>query len=140
MALSNQKIFDKVARHLLNQGRRSVNSGGSCMYRGVDNTMCAVGCLIPDRLYSKELENRPARNHSVIAVLEKARVLTPKQAADTINSSERTPSKAYLLDRLQEVHDLSTGDTDQAWREYMQKRLAALADAYGLSPTVLEEA
>lgn len=53
--LTNQQIFNRVAKHLLAQGRRAM-SNGACVYRGPGGTKCAVGCIIPDELYSPEFE------------------------------------------------------------------------------------
>ena len=55
----NQETFDRVYAHLVAQGERSYDvDDASCMYRGPDNTSCAVGCLIPDELYKPEFEHR----------------------------------------------------------------------------------
>jgi hypothetical protein len=72
-----QAIFETVARHLFAQGKPAngeytrivrqdvrYNATG-CMYRGPDNTRCAVGVLIPDEAYRPEMEGRGA-----VAVLE----------------------------------------------------------------------
>ena len=47
-----QEVFDRVARHLLTQRRKSMierSAGPVCAFRGVDGTKCAIGCLIPDQ-------------------------------------------------------------------------------------------
>lgn len=50
---------NKVEQHLIKQKARSVHEDGSaCMYRGADGRMCAAGCLIPDELYTPNLERR----------------------------------------------------------------------------------
>lgn len=53
-----QEIFDKVLNHLRTQGKAAVDDEGTCAYRGEGGTSCAVGCLIPDALYSSEFENK----------------------------------------------------------------------------------
>lgn len=55
----NQKAFNKVAHHLLKQGCKSLSIGTAtrCMYRGANGTRCAIGALIPDRLYSQSMED-----------------------------------------------------------------------------------
>jgi len=58
---SNQQVVEKVAHHLGFQFKKSQKRDrethrNSCLYRGPNNTMCAAGCLIPDKLYKKELE------------------------------------------------------------------------------------
>lgn len=66
--MTNQEVFDTVVRHLKVQGKRSGVYKANppwpekfyCLYRGPNNTSCAVGCLIPDDMYSPDLENRPA--------------------------------------------------------------------------------
>jgi hypothetical protein len=52
---TNQEIFDIVAAHLLKQGVQC-KDGLSCVYRGADNTKCAVGVLIKDQDYHKNME------------------------------------------------------------------------------------
>ena len=58
--MTNQQIFNKVAKHLLKQGRRA-RDGNGCAYRGENGTKCAVGCLIPDALYDDRLEGSSVR-------------------------------------------------------------------------------
>lgn len=63
--LSKQEVFDKVARHLILQNAQSVKkysdgdgvmSPPACAYRGEGGLKCAAGCLIPDELYSRDME------------------------------------------------------------------------------------
>ncbi len=61
--MDKQEIFEKVVNHLLNQKVRSVSrfngtSGGSCAYRGQNNTSCAIGCLLTDEEYDPKMEFR----------------------------------------------------------------------------------
>jgi hypothetical protein len=52
-----QKIFNIIVRHLGKQRKRSFDkSKAMCMYRGPNNTKCAVGCLIPNKDYSCAFE------------------------------------------------------------------------------------
>lgn len=60
--MNPQEIFDKVATHLIAQGKQSLDYDGrarGCAYRGDDGTMCAAGCLIPDDEYAPEFEGIP---------------------------------------------------------------------------------
>lgn len=57
-----QEVFDRVVKHLLAQGKKSLSADASnCAYRGFDGNMntlmCAVGCLIPDNLYKPAIDN-----------------------------------------------------------------------------------
>lgn len=54
-----QKIFETVARHLLTQKLKCTNRHGSGAYhRPANNLRCAIGCLIPDALYTKHIEGK----------------------------------------------------------------------------------
>lgn len=53
--MKKQEIFDKVAAHLLTQGRKSFKNG-RCAYRGDGGLACSAGCLIPDKMYDPEME------------------------------------------------------------------------------------
>lgn len=56
------RLIDDVTSHLLTQGERSIHyqdkDKSACAYRGDDGTRCAIGCLIPDELYQRGMENR----------------------------------------------------------------------------------
>lgn len=56
MALNRQEAFNKVYVGLLTQNCKSISKGGSCVYRGQDNTKCAVGFLIPDDKYEPSMD------------------------------------------------------------------------------------
>lgn len=86
---THQEIFDKVANHLLTQNEPSMfddSTNSLCAYRGSKGTMCAVGCLIPDSLYSPEFEENDVTS-KIIRVLFFERDL-------------------WLLQELQRIHDL----------------------------------
>lgn len=49
-----EKTFDRIAKHLINQ--RVPARDSYCVYRSADKKMCAIGCVIPDVLYTSALE------------------------------------------------------------------------------------
>ena len=55
--LTEQELFDKVAKHLLTQNKKSLD-GEECVYRSADGLKCAAGCLIEDSEYATFLENQ----------------------------------------------------------------------------------
>ena len=59
--MTNQQIFDKVAVHLLTQNLKSRETpwGGDCLYRDDRGHKCAVGVLIPNDVYTKDMEGMP---------------------------------------------------------------------------------
>lgn len=60
MSKELQKIFDRAVGGILKQGRASItidiNDRPQCMYRGYNDTKCAVGHLIPDDIYDPKME------------------------------------------------------------------------------------
>ena len=60
--MTDQETFDKVKKHLLTQNRVSYLVYHGCMYKGPDGLKCAVGCLIPDELYNRNIERTPVSN------------------------------------------------------------------------------
>lgn len=55
---NRQAVLEKVVAHLLAQRVPAVSATvfGGCRYRSPNGTKCAVGCLIPDELYTPEIE------------------------------------------------------------------------------------
>lgn len=52
-----QEIFDKIMAHLRAQNARAADVSG-CLYRTDDGLKCAMGCLIPDKLYNHTMEGK----------------------------------------------------------------------------------
>lgn len=55
--MNNQEAFNISVPALLKQNCKSI-SRGMCKYRGNDGTRCAIGHLIPDSIYDKEMEGK----------------------------------------------------------------------------------
>lgn len=53
-----QEVFDKVVTHLRTQGCQAFDPDNGCVYRGPNGTKCAVGCLIPDKEYTPQMEGQ----------------------------------------------------------------------------------
>ena len=60
--MTPQEIFDTVVTHLRGMEKPSAYGDGSCAYRGMDGAKCAAGVLIPDEIYSPEMEGCPVEN------------------------------------------------------------------------------
>lgn len=59
---TDQEFYDKTISHLRKQGQRSLSpEGSSCRYRGEKGLMCAIGCHIPDEIYTPRMEGYPVR-------------------------------------------------------------------------------
>ena len=89
--MTDQEIFNKVAAHLLRQGKRAVERG-KCVYRTSEGLSCAVGCLIAPEAYSALLEEQGAASSDVRAALRASGI-------------EPTYLTMGLLLTLQDLHD-----------------------------------
>lgn len=93
--MSIKKLLDFVEQELLKQGRPSVDDAESCLYRHPDGLKCGVGFLIPDELYSTDIEGRTA------AVLN-------SNIHDYIRAEYSLPTEfnlTQMLDDIQDIHD-----------------------------------
>jgi hypothetical protein len=64
--LNKQEVFTKVKNHLLTQRQKSIRDSAQnsrCVYRGPSGLMCAIGCLIPDSKYTKEMDHHEMDVH-----------------------------------------------------------------------------
>jgi hypothetical protein len=115
-----QKIYDRVAEHLLGQMDQAKSDGGSCLYKTPDGKSCAVGCLSKDEFYSPSLEHQGAENEDVLATV----------ALSLGVPQEVLPTK--LLTSLQVLHDTVN---PRNW----PKALAELASINSLRPVSVKE-
>ena len=95
--MNNQEAFTTSARHLLKQDRKSLDHRQGCAYRA-GKLKCAIGCLIPDDQYFKNLEGKSV-----------AHIYYQIPALEGLDSD--------LLIALQKVHDDSRSDN---WSSKLQ--------------------
>lgn len=87
--LSAQGFFNKIAEHLITQGRPATSGGRSrqCKYRGPNGLMCAAGVVIPDDRFVSGMETKSVSSEIIL---------------DRV--PEIAPFKPVLI-RLQGIHD-----------------------------------
>jgi len=129
--MNNQEAFDRSAKHLLTQAIPATNKKGMCAYRGVNNTKCAIGALIPDDIYNVDMEGRPVKflidNNNAI-----------KNLFENVNR--------YFLRDLQRCHDRAAmdgmdfyGNDLKIFKQLIIKNFSDLAINYNLNTDVLRE-
>jgi hypothetical protein len=119
--MSMQEIFNKVATHLLRQGQRSTDERDDCAYRGQGGLSCAVGCLIPDELYSPEFEYRQVRKLP-LDVLEACGV-----------DLDKFSEQLRLLAMLQTIHD---NVEPRGWEIALRECARSLKLAWNIDPVL----
>ena len=103
--LTEQELFDKVAKHLLAQNKKSYKSAETeCTYRSPEGLKCAAGCLIEDDEYLPLMEDKTWSR------------LCAQGYAKTDHRD--------LIDRLQKIHDLYE---PEEWRDQLRDAAAHLA-------------
>lgn len=100
--MNAQEIFDTVVRHLKTQGKQSRTSSGTCVYRKfeADGSVlkCAVGCLIPDDVYTPEMDGDGWEIGKLVeAICDEFEDILPKYFQQNVK----------LFSELQKVHDRS---------------------------------
>lgn len=104
--MNRQDVYNTVRDHLLKQNEVSV-SGSSldqCQYRGSNNLKCAIGCLIPDVLYSPAMEG-----HDVETLANSYPIVFTNLGISPKVLRERSvctdPDDFRFLRELQNIHD-----------------------------------
>lgn len=92
-SIDTQELFNRVSTHLLSMTQQSRLDSIGCAYRTADGNRCAVGCLIPDRLYEEEFEGFPVDK------------LLYYKGATNVLGFDVTDRQRLLLTKLQEIHD-----------------------------------
>lgn len=115
---TKQQIFEYVVKFLANQGKQAKGDNSYCLYRSGD-LKCAVGCLIPDKYYSEDLEGTNADSVLMSLADEYGEEYPLFNTLDT---------HKYFLLTLQEYHDsLLTWRNENAFKDSF-KQLAAEAN------------
>lgn len=104
--MNNQKVFNKVISHLRKQNSKSLTIDdrgySTCLYRDKLNRSCAVGCLIEDWEYQKEMEGK-----GIFTIKRLFPNLTLFSNFDA-DYSDNYYNCMELLKSLQLLHDLTT--------------------------------
>lgn len=117
--MNKQEVFDKIVNHLLTQNAKAQDDLGTCMYRGNEGRMCAVGCLITDEAYSPDIEKNAADTEEVLQALRNSGI--DADGVDDVNGM----THSHFLYEIQQIHDYTPVDI---W----EKRLAEFAEQNGL--------
>ena len=120
-----KQLIDYVSNHLVKQGAKSVlenhedvdYEGNWCAYRGSNGRMCAVGVLIPDEMYSPQLEDKTVSKLLNDEAFYDAFV---EHLESTFPSSDKTSFYELnkVLSGLQDIHDNSD---PKSWKNAFEK-------------------
>ena len=114
--MTNQQVFDRVARHLLEQGEPALRQGRPVIQtRRYPLRKSAIGCLIEEGRYTVVCELTPTCRE---ALLQRS----------GINLAE----SGELIEELEKIHNCEASEN---WLTALQ----SVADEFNLKQTVLEQ-
>jgi hypothetical protein len=120
--MKQQDIFNKASAHLRSMDGPSLDDrGDSCMYRGEDGAMCAVGVFISDEHYFTDMEGGGIDGSNMRA--REAVALSWGQ--DCLDAPQLD-----LLADLQNAHDRGSRGND--WSNYIRVSLERIRMKHGL--------
>jgi hypothetical protein len=108
--MTQQEMFDRVARHLLTQMAQSTDEAG-CRYRDGHGNMCAIGVLIPPDKYNPEWDQYPAASVG---------------QADIMTACGYGQEELPLASALQSLHD-------SLYPHLWRVELRSVAESFGLT-------
>lgn len=93
---TKRQTFNKIKKHLLEQGEPAVTESGHYLYHSKDGLKCAVGCLISEDDYERSFE-RFKEEHLIdhVGAKKLEKILNVKLTSETTD----------MLNDLQSVHD-----------------------------------
>ena len=112
-----QELLTKAYKFLIEQGEKGVDDQDYCSYRGVNGTMCAIGCLISDEV-AEEWGYRTIRG----AV-----------ADPHINVPDWVEEHKLLLEDMQISHDSYNFSVNGDFKEYITACFTRIANKYRLT-------
>lgn len=105
--MNNQEIFDFAVNHMRKQKVKSANRDEHnvytyCLYRDESGNKCAVGCLIPDEHYSKDMDdtNNPNKGSGILVNKKVQKVLVDHLNIDLEVSMGLLSDLQYIHDRI----------------------------------------
>lgn len=117
---TNQSVFTNSVRYLLRQGVPSIEeSSGQCKYRSDDGCRCAIGAILPDHLYRRDMEGQ-----RVSLILQERRA-TNKYFLDV---------DRVLLSDMQTAHDKAAIENRREdWLPWWKIKIATVAAVWELT-------
>lgn len=118
--LNEQTAFNKVWRHfVVNKGKQSISATkGHCAYRGDAGARCAIGVLVPNRIYDKKAEG---------STIDFCLNLLPSWKKHFKNVNP------HFLRELQYAHDYKSGYARTPFSSTIKQRLKDVAIAWNLT-------
>lgn len=116
------QISERIRDHLTQQKAQSLDYRGGCAYRGENGTMCAVGCLITDKAYNKNIENLGVATVTVGDVLRASGIVVGLGAKGLLRDWQRYHDLMCNLGKGYSYHHWisgATGDSPENFHNFI---------------------
>lgn len=123
---TDQEIFDTVLAHLRKQGEPALDITGACVYRDGNGLSCALGCLIPDSLYTPQIETA-----AMFHIIDDSPTVESITLGEILGKIGIEPRQYKLLLDLQNAHDKLLQHFKEGW----ETRMREIADNHKLKWT-----
>lgn len=124
-ATTPQELFDQVVPALMDQGKAAYDKErGSCAYRESSGAMCAIGIVLNEEAHA-EIAAKGWQGRGFNAIL------------DIVLEGGAREESRYIINELQESHDLNSVSNGKEWYKDMSGSLEAVARRKNLDPSVL---
>lgn len=131
-SLTTQEAYERIRTYFTRPDAVLARNpmSGTCYYRDSEGNKCAVGCLIPDELYDKQLSENVTLGSKIEGKNMNAAIEAHEELRDLLNglSPEGRKKRAFLAE-AQGHHDSTSTNSVE---EFIVK-LDATAIAYGLT-------
>lgn len=117
--MNNQQkieIIDRVIAGFTAQGKFSTRDMDQtvCLYRGPNGCKCAIGMLIPDELYDKNMEGR-----SLYAFWHRDNEFIGFASVFQKAGLPAEPENCWFYTHLQQIHDLQARQDNPVFKDMM---------------------
>lgn len=135
--MTRQQVFDAVVLGMSKQKAIAINESGGCQYRTNDGRKCAIGILLPDELYSTNIEANSVSDlitdYTSQYIYNGPDIMAVGKFFYSLidDATESTKANSIFLQQLQECHDHSTDGNELFFK------LKEFALRYELDYTIL---
>jgi len=143
---TRQTAFETAVKGLYAQGAIAIENNSSCKFRATNGNRCAVGMLMPDEVYSEQMEDEWLP--TIFEDFKEFRNLFVENELplDKMTSScyitKESSIAFFLMDLQQSLHDnfhLTHNDIDSiSYREWLFEKAHYFAEKHNLKNVVVK--
>lgn len=132
--MTTEEAYRKIRAYFTRDDAVLAYTGTTCRYRTADGNKCAVGCLIPDELYS-QYGNKLERAGSLNGVRDEGLFESIPGLKELVNGDDvEGKTKLLFLATAQRLHDFTAAEHGQGAVALFVAQLDAAVAMLGFGP------